>query len=242
MSLSLSTAPALVKAPGRPDAPMLAALAVAAAIAALQPFDLAFAAATFGVPLLRSALIVGLALAGGWAARHVGLQIAPAGQRHPLLAPVLVSSCVAVFCAVVDLAFRPLLHPGYAQVIATTPLGLRIAAFMMRAFNENILYRLFLGSGLAWALGRVWRDASGRPAEPAFWCAFALSQALNVWINVSSQAPVSPLSLLHDSLRYFAPGMVWSWLYLRRGFQANEIASMGVHLVFQPLVGALLRA
>ena len=46
--------------------------------------------------------------------------------------------------------------------------------------------------------------------------------------------------MAHDGLRYFAPGMLWSWLFWRRGFQANEIASTSVHLFFQPLAGALL--
>ena len=216
-------------------------LALAAVIAAVEPFDRLFDAATLGLAPLRVLAIVALAIVGSVAAGRVGLRVTPVAGRGSLLAPVLTAMAVAVVCAGVDWAFRSRLHPGYAQMLTGAPLASRTTAFMMRAFNENILYRLFLGSTLAWVLGRVWRDVCGRPAAGAFWCAFALSQALNVWVNVTSHAPVDAAAVLHDGLRYFLPGMVWSWLYWRRSFQANEIACTSVHLVFQPLVAALLR-
>ncbi len=65
---------------------------------------------------------------------------------------------------------------------------------------------------------------------------------MNIAANVTLRAPLTPLAFLHDSLRYFAPGMAWSWLYRRHGFLANEAASTSVHLVFQPLAGLLLRS
>ena len=145
------------------------------------------------------------------------------------------AAAVAGYCAACDCLMRPELSAAYLAYMRT-PVAWRIVAFAARAFNENIIYRLFLGSVLIWLIGRVWKTAEGRPTDGAFWTGFALSQAANIWINVTSLAPLTPLALLHDSLRYFAPGLVWSWLYWRRGFQSNEIASIGVHLFFQPLV------
>ena len=222
------------------DVRVVAGLALAAMIAALQPFDTLFAAATFGSPVLRALGIVAVALAGLAAARRVGLQVGPAAGRRSLFIPLAAAVAVAVGCAGADWLFRPVLHTGYAQFMIGVPLAVRMALYMMRAFNENILYRLFLGSVLALALGRLWRKADGRPADGAIWTAFAVSQAVNVWFNVTSLAPVTALAVTHDALRYFAPGMVWSWLYRRHGFQANEIASTSVHLFFQPLAGLLL--
>ena len=216
-------------------------LALAAAIAWIEPFDPLFAAVTFGQPLLRALGIVALAIVGAAMGRRAGLVVEPHGEPAPMLFPVLVAAGVAVGCAGVDGLFRPVLHADYLHTMTTVPLAERTAAYMMRAFNENILYRLFLGSILVWGLGRVWRRADGRPAAIAVWTGFALSQALNIWINVTSHAPLTAAVIAHDGLRYFAPGMVWSWLYWRRGFQANEIASTSVHVFFQPLVGLLLR-
>ena len=224
------------------DPLVLVGLSLAAVIAWFQPFDLLFARATLGQPALRAGGIVALALAGGWIGRRVGLGVEAHGRRlGAVLFPALVAAVVGVACAVLDWAFSATLHPSYRAVIVGQPVALRMLGYMLRAFNENILYRLFLGSWLVWAFGRMWQDRNGGPAAGAVWAGFALSQAINVWVNVTSLAPLSTANLAHDALRYFAPGMVWSWLYWRRGFQANEIASTSVHLVFQPLVGLLLQ-
>ena len=223
-----------------PDVRLLIGLTAAAAIAWLQPFDLAFGAATFGVPALRAIAIAALALVGIELGGRVGLGLEPPGRKGPILLPLGLAAGTAVYCAGVDWLFRPALHADYRLMFSAVPLTARWTAFMLRAFNENIMYRLFLGATLAGALGRVWRNEQGGPANGAFWCAFALSQAINVWVNVTSQASLSLAAVAHDGLRYFAPGMLWSWLFWRRGFQANEIASTSVHLFFQPLAGALL--
>jgi hypothetical protein len=232
--------------PSRSSAPatnwkVIAGLGLAAAIAWLAPFDLAFGAATMGVPALRALGIVALALTGLHVGRRIGLGLQPRGLKRPLLTPVLVAAGVALACALSDWFMRPVLHADYARSMASAPLLARMIPYILRAFNENIMYRLFLGSVLIWLIGRVWRTPDGRPAVGAFWAGFAVSQALNIWINVTSQAPLTPLALLHDGLRYFAPGMIWSWLYWRHGFQSNEIACTSVHLFFQPLVTLGLR-
>src|SRR5579875_191742 len=240
-SASPVTAIALPQAPRASlDPRLIAGLVLAAAIAAMAPFDVLFAKASLGQPLLRAALIVAMAWAGAAAAARIGLQVAPQSGPRALIFPVAVAALVAVGCAGMDWLFRATLHGSYAHFMTRVPLGERMALYMLRAFNENIIYRLFLGSVLALLIGQVWRRVDGRPADGAMWLAFGLSQALNVWANVTSLAPVTPLAVTHDALRYFAPGMVWSWLFWRRSFQANEIASTSVHLFFQPLAGWLL--
>jgi hypothetical protein len=214
-------------------------LALAAGIAWAQPFDEAFAAATFGSAPLRAAAIVLLALAGASLGRRVGLSAetaAPGRWRDALGAAI----AVAVLCAVSDRAWRSALHPSYVDYIRATPLAVRTLLFAARALNENIIYRLFLSSLFVCILGAVWKRADGRPAPGAFWTAFVLAQGVNIWINVSRHAPLTPASALHDLVRYVAPGVVWGWLYWRRGFAANELASTSVHLFLQPLLTLLL--
>lgn len=211
-------------------------LALAAAIAWFQPFDLAFAWATFGSPPLRAAAIVAMALAGAAVGRRIGLTIESQGQGRPVRDALLAAIVVGVFCALCDWIWRPVLHPSYVDALTGVPLAARVLLFAARALNENIIYRLFLSSLLIWALGRVWKGADGRPAAGAFWTGFILAQGLNIWINSTSLAPLTPAALAHDLLRYVAPGVVWGWLYWRRGFAADEIASTSVHLLFQPLV------
>src|SRR5207247_1883409 len=114
----------------------------------------------------------------------------------------------------------------------------RLAYFMLRAFNESILYRLFLSSVLVWALGRFWRDRSGHPANGAYWLGMILAQAINIAINVTFVAgwSTTPALLVHDGLRYVVPGIVWGYLYFRHGFASHEVAAVGTHIYFQPLL------
>jgi hypothetical protein len=151
------------------------------------------------------------------------------------------SAGVAILCAAADWTLQPEPHGAYAEFMRTAPLGLRLSYFILRAFNENVLYRLFLGSVLAWLIGLGWKGPGGRPAEGAFALAFVVSQLLNIGINVASQAPITPAALIYDGVRYVAPGLIWSWLYRRHGFCSNEIACAGAHLFFQPLVTLGLR-
>jgi hypothetical protein len=214
----------------------LAGLTLSAVIAWITPFDLAFGWATFGSPPLRAMAIILLALAGAAIGRRIGLSIEGPPDSRPARDALVVAVVVAVWCALCDWIWRPALHAGYVSMFTTTPLALRIALFAMRSLNESILYRLFLGSLLIWTLGAVWKGPDGRPAPGAFWTGLVLSQATNIWINVTALAPLTPMALLHDLFRYVAPGVVWGRLYWKRGFLANEIAATGAHLIFQPLV------
>lgn len=211
-------------------------LTIAALIAWVAPFDRAFDAITFGIPALRSALIVALAVTGAILGQRVGLNFGSRPGRAALLVPLAAAVAVGMGCALIDVLMRRTLHSNYLHFVTTMPLDRRIIGYTTRAFNENIIYRLFLASLLAWLIGQVWHSQDGRPTMGAFWTAFILAQVINIAINVTVLAPITPLSLLHDALRYAAPGLVWSWLYWRYGFQSNEIACTSVHLVLQPLL------
>lgn len=212
-------------------------LVLASFVAWTQPGDRLFTALTFGQPWLRVIAIVAIGLAGLEIGKAVDLGVEHRTHKRFLWASTLCAAAVAVVCAVSDWAFRSTLQPSYLWLLHAVPMAERTPIFMLRAVNESIVYRLFLGSLFVWVVGKVWRTKDGRPAAGAYWTGFALAQGLNVWLNVTSRAPLTPPAVLHDALRYFLPGMVWGWLFWRRGFQANEVACAGAHLLFQPLVG-----
>jgi hypothetical protein len=220
---------------------MAVGMAIAAAIAWITPFDPLFDALTLGSPVLRAIAIVVMALAGLKVGQQLGMGFEPKGLKRPIVQPIVVAAVVGVCCALADWLLIPDRNGAYVQMILATPLSTRLTYFLMRVVNENILYRLFLGSVLIWLIGRVWKTAEGRPAEGAYWLGFLLAQCLNIWLNVTCKEPVTPLALLHDAVRYVTPGMVWAWLYRRHGFQSNEIACTTVHLFYQPLVALAFR-
>jgi hypothetical protein len=215
---------------------LAAGLAIAAAIAWHWPFDPLFDAITLGSPALRAVSIVAMSLMGLVVGKRLGMGFEPKDLQHPIALPIAVAAASAVGCALTDWLLIPDRHGGVVQMIVSTPLSLRLAYFLLRVVNENIEYRLFLGSVLIWLIARVWKTAEGRPAEGAYWLGFLLAQCLNVWMNVTAKEPITALALLHAALRYVAPAMVLAWLYRRHGFQSNEIACTTFHLFYQPLV------
>jgi hypothetical protein len=218
---------------------VIAGLGLASAIAWLSPFDTAFAAATFGIPAFRAVAICAMAIAGMVIGRTIGLGIEFRGTARPIAFTLAVTVAVAVGCAFVDWLFLPILPSEYTRLM-TVPVAARTVAFMARAFNENIMYRLFLGSVMVYLIGLRWKTPAGQPAAGAYWAGFTLAQTLNIWLNVTSRHPITAPTLTHDLLRYVAPGVVWAWLYWRRGFQSNELACTSVHLFLQPMLQVLI--
>jgi len=220
--------------------PLLITLAIAVPIAVLDPFDRTFAALTLGSPWLRGGIIAALTLAGGWCARRLGLRIEGHGVRHPWLLGLAMAFAVAVYVVLLDVfVFRGLLLPAYVATFRL-PLGERLLYFMIRAFNENVLYRLFVFTVLAAGTAAV----LGKP-RPPFALAFALmivTQLINIWPNVvlGSGEPWTAALLAYDGLRYIVPGVLWGCLFWRYGFLVAEVASVGCHLFLQPALGALL--
>jgi uncharacterized membrane protein len=45
----------------------------------------------------------------------------------------------------------------------------------------------------------------------AWWLAISMAQCIN--LALALPVPAGPLALLYDDARYFAPDLVWGWLY-----------------------------
>jgi hypothetical protein len=218
-------------------------VAIGCAIADVAPFDRGFAYLTSGSELDRVCLFAAIGSAGLFFAGRCGLRLKGSGLRFPILAPVTVAVLVALYVTVLDcFVFRAMLPRGYVEQIGALPLGPRLLYFMLRTWNENIIYRLFMMSGLSWLIGFVWKTGDGRPAAGAFIAAAFLAQVINLCINVIFQlpTPVTPLTLVYDLVRFVFPGALWGYLYWRHGFATAEIASVGTHPFLQPLLGALI--
>jgi len=218
---------------------ILVGLAIGSLIAAIAPFDNAFDMLTGGSAVLRVLALPAFGLAGIFFARRVGLPVSAAALRHSLRTPLLIALGVAIAVAVIDgFVFRAILPAEYVHSMTSVGTGERLIYFMLRAVNEQILYRLFLMSVLVWGLGLVWRGENGRPANGAYWLAILLAQVINISINVP--LPETPLLLLYDTARYICPGIVWGYLYWRHGFATAELAHVGTHPFLQPALGILL--
>jgi hypothetical protein len=217
-------------------------LAIGAAIVGVAPFDAVVSFVTDRSVVAREIVITVLGLVGLLCADKVRLGVSSVGLKHPFLMPLTVGAAVALWVVIIDcLVFREILPARYVDIFRSNPVGARLLYFMMRAFLENTVYRLFLMTFLVWILGYLWRTKEGRPANGAYWTAMTLAQITNIGINVVAQLPTAtPLSILYDGLRFVVPGMVWGYLYWHHGFVTAEIASIGAHPFLQPPLGYLL--
>lgn len=209
---------------------VLGVLLIGCTIAAIIPFDVTFAAISFGKPVARAFILLIMALSGAWAASHAGLRLDGHGARHPWAFGLIGAISVALWVAMLDCwLFRPMLDPSYAKFLHM-PLLPRLLYFMPRSFNENIIYRLFVFSIFMLALKRL------RVASPVMIIvAMTAAQCINIAANVVIWEPITATSLFYDALRYVAPGVLWAWIYDRFGFSTAEIAAVGCHVFLQPV-------
>jgi hypothetical protein len=246
MMTSNQATSAVVSSPGAwrvwaalPRPALFATLGIGALIAWLLPFDTTLMAITGDSAVSRALLVMVLVLVGGFCADRAGLRLEGHGVAYPFLLGVGAAILVAVYVIVLDcLLFRSLL-PSHYVAIFEQPLGERLAYFMLRAFNENIIYRLFLFASLLFCATRYYGP---RPVPWIIVVALMVaSQMVNIWLNVVSVG-VTPTAtvLLYDLLRYVAPGAFWAFLFWRNGFLVAEVASVGCHLFLQPAMGVLL--
>jgi hypothetical protein len=106
-------------------------------------------------------LLALIALAGVSVASQTGLRLEGHGARYPAFIGLAEALAVAIRVAALDCyVFRSLLVEQYAQVLHLALLT-RFMYFVTRAFNENILYRLFVFSSLLLLLTKL------RIASPA---------------------------------------------------------------------------
>lgn len=246
MSITASSHPAGIvpEGDGQPGQSLLgrslvATLCLAVAIAWYLPFDATLHLLTGGETLARVALTAALVLAGAGCAQAAGLRLEGHGVQQPALLGAGAAVAMAAYVVLLDgLLFRFVLSPDYVALF-DRPLSERYAYFMLRAFNENVVYRLFVFSALLAALTRLHR---GKPVPPPLVVlAMILAQVSNIWPNVvAGIAHPSAVVLCYDGLRYIVPGVVWALLFRRNGFAVAEIASVGCHLFIQPALGWML--
>lgn len=216
---------------------LVLAVTASCALAYVIPYDVLFDRLTLNIGVMRSLAMLFCSATGLWLLRANNFSLGVRDMRRPALNIAGAAVAVALWCIVMDgIVFRSILPDGYYS-FERQPLGIRLLYFGSRAFNENVLYRLFLGSLFAWLLRTAFRR-SGRALALSM-LGMALAHGVNVAVNMA-YAGFSPETSLWLILRFGVPGIIWSWLYVRHGFVANEAAAVGVHFVLQPLVSVAI--
>ena len=106
----------------KPNPALFAIVLTSAAIAALAPFDVAFAAVTFNSQVLRVVLMASMALSGALLADRSGLRLEGHSARFPVLIGIAAAAFVAAYVLAIDgFLFRSQLSESLCQTSWNCP-------------------------------------------------------------------------------------------------------------------------
>ena len=190
--------------------------------------------------------------------RAIGLRIPFASDDagsitlRALLPALLFGIAAGAFTVPLDLfIFAPAIEAQMLNLSVTLPAGNQPAAWegllasLYGAVNEEIALRLLSLSLFAWLGSRIWRDAAGHPARGVMWAAILIASIVFGLGHLPALAamglPITSLSVLR-AIILNASGILFGWLFWKRGFEYAMTAHFGADLVLHVLTAVLLAA
>lgn len=225
------------------------------------PFEALVPNAPMPAVLLRPAaliqpliLLVGAALLGGWAAPRVGLRtpvIDAVLERQPWPPDLrdlwLPSAVVGVLTAGVLLAYAAVAAPYFASHASSLPVSALdpplVSRLLYGGLTEEVLLRWGVMSAFVWLATKALRQRP--PSASAYWSGIFVAAALFAVGHLPLfflLTPNPPAWMLAAVLAgNMAPGMMFGWLFWRRGLEAAMLAHALAHAL-AVAGGALLAA
>ena len=141
--------------------------------------------------------------------------------------------------------FLPRVPAVFSQTSSRISFWKRAMTPLYGGFNEEILLRLFVMSGLAWLIGLVWKTAAGTPAVGALWLANFLATllfGLGHLPATRSFSPLTPMVVTRALVMNGLAGLVFGYLFITYGLEAAMLAhfclDIVIHLVIPDLIPA----
>lgn len=170
--------------------------------------------------------------------------------RYTWLPIALIGLAVSAIVVFLDnLIFSPLiqnqLQTSGLNLIKTVnpPVWKGLLASFYGAFTEEILLRLFLMSLLAW-LGNMFLRSQSPPSNRVMWSANILSALLfglgHLPTAIAIGLPLNALGISRILLLNALPGMVFGWLYWKRGLESAMIAHFSGDILLHVVTPLLL--
>ena len=199
------------------------------------------------ISFLQTAVLMALAVGVGLlAAQSIGLgapyiRAALAGEpvAHPFMSllPLAIGLGVLSF-ATMALFERYVFGPHVPEALRTSDVKAKAWTRFLASFyggmNEEMLFRLFMVSGLAWIFGRFWQNASGLPADGDYWTAIILSAlifGLGHLPTTRALTPLTPMLVIRAVVLNGIVGIACGWLYWKYGLEAAMVAHFSADIL-----------
>jgi hypothetical protein len=171
--------------------------------------------------------------------------------RYTWLPVVLIGLAVSAIVVFLDtLVFSPIIQHQLQlnglnlPSTINPPIWEGLLASFYGGFTEEILIRLFLMSLLAWLGNRLLRNRSHQPSNGIMWSANILA-ALAFGLGhlptaIAIGLPLNAMGITRILLLNGLPGIVFGWLYWKRGLESSMIAHFSGDILIHVITPWLL--
>lgn len=131
-----------------------------------------------------------------------------------------------------DWAGNELVDLNFPETLA--PIWQGALASLYGGVVEEILMRLFLMSVMVWLAGFIWKSADGKPTPFAFWIGILGSAVLFGVAHLPATAllvEVTPFVILRAIVLNGIGGVVFGWLFWKRGLESAMLAHFSADIV-----------
>ncbi len=196
--------------------------------APLSPVQIGLVSVTQAAVLLAVAVSLGL-----WLAQRVGFPVFAVDRRQLLRQAVPLGIAVALVIRVADIFFTQRI-PALAVVTQRIAVWKGLLAAPYGGIVEELLMRLFLVSLFAWLLGKVARTERVIDRRAIVWTSILLTAVLFGVGHLPATATftdLTPLVIARAILLNGLGGVVFGWLYWRKGLPAAMVSHATADIV-----------
>lgn len=193
-------------------------------------------------------LLVASAIGLGLPIVEAALRHEPTGKaiRGMLPISILLGAAAGLLLIGVDyLVFQPLLvaelgdkAPAVAATVGRVGPWRALLASFYGAFNEEIFMRLCIMSLIAWLGHFIFKTAEGGPTQGVLWTANILTAVLFGVLHLpatSALMPLTPLVVTRAIIGNGIGGVVFGYLYMKRGLESAMTAHFSADVVLHVL-------
>ena len=162
----------------------------------------------------------------------------PLPPLMPIVLPgILLGGAAGAALVLIDALFFVKQLPASMVSMFDIPVWKRVlAGVVYGGITEELLMRLFLVSLLVWLLGRRWRSSDEPPAAPVYWAAIIIVALLFGLGHLPATAALTDLTqtiVVRGLILNGVAGVIFGWLYWRRGLESAMIGHAAAHLIMQ---------
>ncbi len=129
------------------------------------------------------------------------------------------------------------------DMIASPPLWERILYVLYVGLVEELVLRFFLMTLLVWISWKIKKKADGFPTSTGIWFAILIvSFIYGLGIVLSTSMEIDNSGTLRIMIWNGITGMIFGWIYWKKGLEASIIANMSFTFVLLVVLGSLIKA